>query len=117
MSQDEAKAFLDPKNFRTSYDVCALRANKRYVDACRSCRDYSEIYIAVNNTVSAKLAVGNGTSSGYEKIGYAAYSCELLRAILDSDCPVYVYRIASNGSIVKYDLRELQRQQAHDLAS
>ncbi len=112
----QAYEFLGPENFRTPHDTCALRANKRYVDARRSCEDFDEINIAINNTVSAKLAGCNGSSQGFEKIGHAAYSCELLRAILDSGKPAYVYRVTSNGRIVKYDIRgDMQPEHVTDL--
>lgn len=104
MSDFTASDFSDPDKFRTGYDTCALRANKRYHDAVVECRDYSEIFIAVNDTVSATLKVGNGHMNGYERLGYHAYSVEYLRAILDSGCPVWVYRVNSDGRIQKHQL-------------
>jgi hypothetical protein len=101
-----ADDFLFPNMFRTGYDVCEARALKRYLDGKKECEDYEEIYISVNNTVSAKLK-GGGRMNGYEKIGYHAYSGEYLRAILDSDCAVYVYRVNDAGRIVKHDLRAM----------
>jgi hypothetical protein len=101
-----ADDFLNPFKFRTGYDVCEARALKRYLDGKKECEDYEEIYISVNNTVSARLKNG-GSMSGYEKIGYHAYSNQYLRAILDSGCPVYVYRVNDAGSIVKHDLRAM----------
>ena len=96
--------FSDPEKFRTGHDVCALRARKRYLDGRAECDDYAEIFIAVNDTVSARLKVGNGHMNGYEKLGYHAYSAEYLRAILHSGCPVWVYRIDSNDRLEKYQL-------------
>ena len=113
-ANEEAQAFLDSRNFRTSWGNCALKATKRYHDGRKECEDYEEIYISINNTVSARLKNG-GTMNGYERIGYHAYTDEYLRAILDSGCPVFVYRVASDGSIQKYDLCELQRQHTYDL--
>jgi hypothetical protein len=101
MSDYTASDFLDPDKFRTGYDTCALRANERYHAACIAFEDYSDVFIGVNDTVSANLKGGNGHMTGYERLGYHAYSCELLRAILDSGCPVTVYRIGSDGSIEK----------------
>lgn len=105
-----AQAFLDPRNFKTGFDVCALRANKRYQEGLAECRDYAEIFIAINNTVSADLKGCNGRMSGYETIGHHAYSADYLRAILDSGCPVWVYRVGPNGGIIKHDLRAEQAQ-------
>jgi hypothetical protein len=96
--------FLDPDKFQTGYDVCAKAARKRYLNGRAECDDYAEIFIAVNDTVSARLKVGNGHMNGYERLGYHAYSAEYLRAILHSDCPVWVYRVGSEGSIEKHQL-------------
>ncbi len=109
-----AEAFLDPSNFTTGRDGDAGRANKRYLDGLAECRDYAKVFIAINNTVSARLkpcAGRNGLSgsmNGYEKLGYHAYSADYLRAILDSGCPVWVYRVGSDGKVVLTDLRALQ---------
>lgn len=105
----QAYEFLDPENFKTAHDTCALRADKRYADALRSCEGFEEISIATNNTVSAKLlGAVSGQSQGFEKIGLHAYSCELLRAILDSGKPLTLHRINSLGHIVFFDLRKLE---------
>ena len=98
-SNYSASDFLDPDKFRTQFDVDAKRARKRYLDGCVECDDYTEIFIAVNDTVSATLKVGNGSMNGYERLGYHCYSSEYLRAILHSGCPVWVYRIGSDGRI------------------
>jgi hypothetical protein len=105
MSDYSASDFSDPDKFRTGYDVDTLRAVKRYHDGRKECEGYAEIFIAVNDTVSARLKVGNGHMNGYERLGYHAYSGEYLRAILDSGCPVWVYRIDSEGKIVKTQIK------------
>lgn len=97
--------FLDPDKFRTGYDVCPKCARRRYLEARVECDDYSEIFITINDTVFAKLRVDNGRMNGYEKLGYHAYSCEYLRAILDSGCQVWVYRIGPDGHIKEHQLR------------
>jgi hypothetical protein len=96
-----ASDFRFPNMFRTGYDVCEARALKRYLDGRKECEDYSEIFISLNDTVCATLKVGNGHMTGYEKLGHHAYSSEYLRAILDSGCPVTVYRIGPDGKIEK----------------
>lgn len=97
--------FLNPDKFRTSYDVCPECARRRYLEACEQCDNYSEIYIAINDMVTAKLKVGGDHVNTYEKLGYHAFTSEFLRAILDSGCPVWVYRIGSDGYIKKHQLR------------
>ncbi len=92
--------FLDPSKFHTKFDTCAKCARRRYLDAREQCDDYSEITIAIDDTVSARLKVSNGHARIYERLGHTAYSCELLRAILDSGCPVWVYRMV-DGKIEK----------------
>ena len=103
-SNYSASDFLDPNKFRTGLDACEKCAHRRCLDGCVECDDYVEIFIALNDTVSATLKVGNGYMSGYEKLGYHAYSSEYLRAILDSGCPVWVYRVDSEGHIQKHQL-------------
>jgi hypothetical protein len=106
MSSDyDASDFLDPEKFRTGHDVCDLRARQRYLAGREACDDYSEIFIAINDTVSATLRRGVGHMNGYEKLGYAAYSAEYLRAILHSGCPVWVYRIDADGKISKTKIK------------
>ena len=39
-----------------------------------------------------------------ERIGYHAYSADLLRAVLDSGCRVVVYRV-DNNAIVKHTIK------------
>jgi len=96
-SKYAASDFLDPSKFRTGHDVCRSKSRQRYLAGRKACKDYSEIHIAINDTVSAILKTGKGQSNGYEKLGYAAYTAQYLQAILDSGCPVFVHRIDSDG--------------------
>ncbi len=96
--------FRDPDKFRTGHDVCSKCARQRYLDACKQCDTYSEIHIATNDVVTAKLKSGNGYVHTYERLGYHAYTSEFLRAILDSGCLVWVYRDGSDGVIEFHQL-------------
>ena len=105
MSRFAAKDFLDSDKFRTGHDVCEARAQQRYLDGREECKDYSEIYICLNDTVCATLKVGNGQGNGYEKLGYHAYTADYLRAILDSGCPVWVSRVDDDDKIVRTQIK------------
>ncbi len=98
-----ASDFSDPDKFRTGYDTCSKCARRRYLEAREQCDDYSEIHIAIDDTVSAKLKDGNGHAATYERLGYHAYTSEFLRAILDSGCPVWVHRLV-DGKLEEYQL-------------
>ncbi len=110
-SKFSAEDFCNPDNFRTAWPHEPGRAEHRYQKGLMECEDYVEIYIGINDTVSAKLASSYyGTMQGYEKLGYHACSDQYLRAILDSGKPVWVYRVDDDGRIAKYDLRALHTE-------
>jgi len=110
-----ASAFLNADAFRTGYDVDLVRSQNRYRDELSKCADYVDFHIGINGVWSATTKGGADVSS-YERIGYHAYSADLLQAALDSDCAFIVHRV-ENGTIVDYDLRELQADAAGGRAS
>jgi len=64
------------------------------------------VSIAVNNVWSASIAARPGCSTSvqsYERIGYHAGSASFLAGVLNSGCPVTVYR-SEDGCINKYRL-------------
>jgi hypothetical protein len=101
-----ASAFLNSLAFTTDFDVDDEKMEKRYEQEAAKCAEYTEFSIAINGVWSARTKSG-GCVSSYERIGYHAYSADLLQAALDSDCAIYVYRNGDNG-IVKHDLRAMQ---------
>jgi hypothetical protein len=103
-SDFNASDFLTPGLFGTGHDVCEARAQQRYLDGRAECRDYSEIFICLNDTVCATLKRG-GDCYGYEKLGYHAYTADYLRAILDSGCPVWVSRVDDDDKIVRTQIK------------
>ena len=104
-SDYSADDFRHPERFRTSHDVNPIRARLRYLAGIEECKDYSEIFICLNDTICATLRVGNGQFNGYEKLGYHAYTSEYLHAILDSGCPVWVSRIDSDDRIHRTQIK------------
>ena len=102
-----ASDFLNPGLFRTDFDTDVDRRELRYGDELAKCKEYRAFHIGVNGTWSATTHCG-GSVSSYEGIGYHAYTADLLRAVLDSDCAFIVHRI-EDGKIVDYDVRAMQQ--------
>jgi len=110
-----ASDFLNASLFETGYDVCLDRAKAKYDAFSADLNDFASVHVSVNGTWGATTKTG-GSVSSYEGIGYHAYTSDLLQAILDSDCPFYVYRI-ENDELVKHDMRELQKAKRAESAA
>lgn len=102
-----ASDFLNPELFRTGFDTDADKREDRYQKELARCRDYTIFHIGANGTWSATTKDG-GSVSSYEGIGYHAYTADLLRAVLDSDCPFIVHRDDGKG-INPFNIRMMQR--------
>jgi len=101
-----ASAFLNSLAFSTDFDVDDEKMEKRYEQEAAKCAEYTEFSISITGVWSARTKDGGHVSS-YERIGYHAYSADMLQAALDSDCAIYVYRV-DDGKLVKHNLRDIQ---------
>lgn len=82
-----AELIADYDGWPTSPD----QANDAYSRGRADGPTFLEVTIAVNNVWGADCRDG-GTLSSYERIGYHAGSVDFIRGVLDSGCPVRVYR-------------------------
>jgi len=82
-----AELIADCDGFPTSPD----QADKAYQRGLQDGPTFRSVTIAVNNVWGASCRDG-GNLSSYEKVGYHAGSVDFIKGILDSGCPVRVYR-------------------------
>jgi len=88
-----AEDYLNPDNFRTSFDKLhsPAREAEKHQEGYNLGKSAVEVHIGVNSVWGAKLRNG-GSASSYEGIGYHALTHALLRGILDSKCKLVVHR-------------------------
>ncbi len=85
-----ATDFLNPNNFRTSFDTPGSDASQ-YAKGLETARNAKSISIGVNGVWGARMLDGASLVS-YERIGYHRSTAALLRGFLDSGVLMTVYR-------------------------
>lgn len=93
------RAYLKPEDF-TGGDVhhpgFVAYQQEQYEKHLRGAENYTEFFISVNGTWGARTKEG-GHITSYEGIGYHSATSMILKAIIDSGVPFYVYRWGDEG--------------------
>lgn len=95
--------FLNPDNFKTLSDTWPQNVSyqtEQYQKGLAIGYESEYITISVSNVWGCQFKVSpahpyGGSCSSYETIGYHAGTAALLRGMLDSGCPIKVYRYGS----------------------
>ena len=97
---------LNTQNALTGKVMPITREGARYTDGKEQgrCADY--ITIAINNVWGGYDTRSGypGSISSYECIGRHSGSVDFITGVLDSGCPVYVYRAEDDGKLHLYRL-------------
>jgi hypothetical protein len=99
-----ANSFLNPNLFATLADTFPENitngyAEKQYQKALDTAKDAEYFTISAKSTWGAVMKSG-GILSSCEGIGYHACTKDLLRGMLDSGLPIYVYRYNGQNMII-----------------
>jgi hypothetical protein len=98
-----AKAFLNPEDFRTSYDASHTTYKaEQYAHGLAVSNASLRVGVTAGGTWFAEGKDGSFTSS-YEGVGYHACTADLLRGFLDGSAEVVVYRYKNS----KFSSREV----------
>ena len=95
LEEMSAEMFLKPEQYLSSaldgWDKRPDAKKLAYEKGLKTGREATKFSVAVNNVWSCDCKNG-GFLSSYEKLGYHAHTASFFRGVLDSGCPVYVYR-------------------------
>jgi hypothetical protein len=106
----DAEAFLNPDNFRTDYDCRFGPESKSAKQRDGYVTGLSLQRFAIGqNGVWCGVPKDGGSLISYERIGYHALTAQFLQGILDSGCPIVVYRKGKRfGQVIRggYTIKE-----------
>ena len=97
---------LNAQNALTGKVMPITRQGARYDDGKETGHDADYITLSVSNVWGGKTTSSGypGHISSYERIGYHPGSVDFITGVLDSGCPVYVYRAEDDGKLHLYRL-------------
>ena len=99
-----ASAYLDPDQFKSSFDNDDLSA-RRYAEGLETSQEFAdgEVTISVRSVWGANKVGDNSrcTVFSYEGIGYHTGTAALLRGFLDGPAPVVVFRKDGSRTVIK----------------
>jgi hypothetical protein len=109
LKKKSEKDYLNPKNFKTSYDKEDEHANEKYKYGLKIGSEYGHICINSSSVWLAGDSASSGILSSSEGIGYHKNTRKLLEGFIDSGAEITVIREDKNGKNISHVIQNGDR--------